>query len=180
MSSEFLAAACRLPVNPRCGNNGLFFILSAMIKSLCSILSALTLSLVFLLAGCAGMNDSYDPYYGGYGSRDPYYGNRPPPPPPAYGGYYNGYNGGYYSGQDRRERERLEEERVRLERERLRLEEERRRQDTYRPPPPPPSRPSQDRCPPGFSPSENKCSREERRRGCQDIRMPSGLGCVKR
>lgn len=178
-----MALGRRLPVNPRCGNNGLFFILSAMNKVIGSISSALTLSLVVFLSGCAGINDSYDPYYGGYGSNDPYYGNRPPPPPPPYGGYdngYNGYNGGYYSGQDRRERERLEDERRRLERERIRLEDERRRQDTYRPPPPPPPRPDQDRCPPGFSPSENKCSREERRRGCQDIRMPSGLGCVKR
>lgn len=42
-----------------------------------------------------------------------------------------------------------------------------------------PSR-SQDRCPPGFSPSEQKCSQNERRRGCKDIRLPSGLGCVNR
>jgi hypothetical protein len=40
--------------------------------------------------------------------------------------------------------------------------------------------PSQDRCPPGFQPSEQKCSPEERRRGCKDIRTPSGLGCVNR
>ena len=35
-------------------------------------------------------------------------------------------------------------------------------------------------CPAGFSPSEQRCSPEERRRGCKDIRMDSGLGCVKR
>lgn len=133
------------------------------------------------LVGCAGLNEPYDPYYGSA--------------PPAYGRPYGG--GGYYGGdpyygsgptygssyQDRRERERLEEERRRLERERERLERERERQDAYRPPPPPPQyRPpaSQDRCPAGFSPSENKCSSEERKRGCKDIRMPSGLGCVKR
>ncbi len=40
--------------------------------------------------------------------------------------------------------------------------------------------PAQDRCPPGFQPSEQKCSPAERQRGCKDVRLPSGLGCVKR
>jgi hypothetical protein len=40
--------------------------------------------------------------------------------------------------------------------------------------------PMQERCPAGFQPSEQKCSPDERRRGCKDIRLPSGLGCVKR
>lgn len=35
-------------------------------------------------------------------------------------------------------------------------------------------------CPPGFSPSERKCTNDERRRGCRDIRLPNGLGCVSR
>lgn len=35
-------------------------------------------------------------------------------------------------------------------------------------------------CPPGFQPSEQKCSPEERRRGCKDMRLPGGLGCVRR
>lgn len=35
-------------------------------------------------------------------------------------------------------------------------------------------------CPPGFSPSEQKCSNDERRRGCKDMRLPGGLGCVRR
>lgn len=39
---------------------------------------------------------------------------------------------------------------------------------------------SRDECPPGFRPSEQKCSPEERRRGCKDMRLPSGLGCVRR
>jgi hypothetical protein len=129
------------------------------------------------LGGCAQLNDPYDPYYGSQ-----------PPPRPYGGGYYGGdpyYGSGpYYGGSpysDRRERERLEEERRRLERERERLERERERQDSYRPPPPPARPPaSYDRCPAGFTPSEDKCSREERKRGCKDIRMPSGLGCVKR
>ena len=140
-----------------------------------NLLIVLVASMTFV--GCAGLNDPYDPYYGsgsggpygggGYG-RDPYYG----------GGYYGGT-----SYQDRRERERLEEERRRLERERERLEREREQQDYYRPPPPPPQQrpPAQyERCPAGFTPSENKCSKEERKHGCKDIRMSSGLGCVKR
>jgi hypothetical protein len=40
--------------------------------------------------------------------------------------------------------------------------------------------PSQDRCPAGFEPSEQKCSPRERQNGCKDVRLPSGLGCVKR
>jgi hypothetical protein len=35
-------------------------------------------------------------------------------------------------------------------------------------------------CPSGFRPSEQKCSPAERLRGCKDMRLPSGLGCVKR
>lgn len=35
-------------------------------------------------------------------------------------------------------------------------------------------------CPPGFRPSEQKCSQAERSRGCKDMRLPGGLGCVKR
>lgn len=126
---------------------------------------------VLLPSGCAGLNDGYPG--GGY------YGGGP-------SGYYGG--GPYYgdSWQDRRERERLRDERERLERERERLERERNRQPVYVPPsyqPPvisqrPP--PQQDRCPAGFSPSEQKCSPAERRRGCKDIRLPSGLGCVNR
>jgi hypothetical protein len=38
----------------------------------------------------------------------------------------------------------------------------------------------QETCPSGFRPSEQKCSPEERRRGCKDMRLPNGLGCVKR
>ena len=133
---------------------------------------------VSVFAGCAPLNDPYDPYYG-----------NPPPPQPYGGGYYGGgpyygpgpYYGGGSSYSDRRERARLEEERRRLERERQRLEREREQQNTYRPLPPAPRPPVQyERCPAGFSPSEIKCSKEERKHGCQDIRMPSGLGCVRR
>jgi hypothetical protein len=140
----------------------------------------LSITAVVVIQGCANLDAPYDPYYG----------NQPPSGSYGNGGYYGG--GPYYgsgpnyggsSYYDRRERERLEEERRRLERERERLERERDRQNSYRPPPPPPApRPpaSYDRCPAGFSPSENKCSKEERKRGCKDIRMPSGLGCVHR
>jgi hypothetical protein len=108
-------------------------------------------------------------YGGGYGNNG--YGN---------GGYNNGYNQGYY---DRQERDNLERERRRIEDERRRLEEERNR-PVYAPPAPPPppvhvQRPPE-RCPSGFSPSENKCSQQERRRGCRDMRLPGGLGCVSR
>lgn len=44
----------------------------------------------------------------------------------------------------------------------------------------PSSSSSRETCPPGFRPSEQKCSPEERRRGCKDMRLPGGLGCVKR
>ena len=146
-------------------------------KHLLGRVLVLSVVAVSALSGCGPLNDPYDPYYG----------NQPPARPYG-GGYYGGdpyYGSGpYYGGSssyDRRERERLEEERRRLERERERLERERDRQDSYRPPPPPPRPPAQyDRCPAGFSPSEDKCSKEERKRGCKDIRMPSGLGCVKR
>jgi hypothetical protein len=69
-----------------------------------------------------------------------------------------------------RERDELERERVELERQRLELERQRQQQTAVQ----------REQCPPGFRPSENKCSSEERRRGCKDIRLPNGLGCVKR
>ncbi len=33
-------------------------------------------------------------------------------------------------------------------------------------------------CPSGFTRSERSCSKEERRRGCRDIRQNDGTGCV--
>ena len=39
---------------------------------------------------------------------------------------------------------------------------------------------AQERCPAGFQPSEQRCSPQERARGCKDIRLPNGLGCVSR
>jgi hypothetical protein len=139
------------------------------------VVSLVSISIVMgAVSGCAPLNDPYGAPYGG--------GYAPPPPPPAPyygGGYYGGP--GYYGNNvpyDRRERRELERERQRLEEERIRLERERQR-EKY-PAPPPVARPTQDRCPAGFRPSENKCSNEERRRGCRDMRLPSGLGCVSR
>ena len=94
------------------------------------------------------------------------------------------YNDPYYDPYDY-ERDRIESERRDLDRERRRVEDERRRLEEERdrqsrnPVPRIPSR-ADDHCPSGFSPSEQKCSSEERRHGCQDIRLPSGLGCVRR
>ena len=136
------------------------------------------------VVGCANLNDPYSGGYGGgYGG-----GYNPPPPPPAYGGYYgspgyynnNPYGNGNYDSRERRE---LERERARLEEERRRLEKERDRPNYSYPQPttrPTYQRPVQESCPSGFSPSEQKCSPEERRRGCRDMRLPGGLGCVSR
>lgn len=113
---------------------------------------------------------------GGY--NDPYYGNN----------NGNGYANGFDPRNDRernrieRDRRRLDQERDQIENDRDRLARERNEQQRQqqwqqeqqaRPP-------RQESCPSGFSPSENKCSREERRRGCKDMRLPSGLGCVRR
>lgn len=110
--------------------------------------------------------------------------------PGSYGGGYGsgGYNDPYYD-YDRdeyyreRERDRIRDEQKDLDRERRKLDRERdelerQRERASRPPPPPP--PPVERCPSGFSPSERKCSKEERKRGCKDMRLPGGLGCVSR
>ena len=104
----------------------------------------------------------------------PYYGNSTSTPY----GYGNSSDSYYYN----RERERAEEERRELERERHRLEEERRRveEERRRPTPTPPPPPAREQCPSGLSPSERRCSDKERQRGCRDIRLPGGLGCVSR
>jgi hypothetical protein len=35
------------------------------------------------------------------------------------------------------------------------------------------------KCPSGFTPREQRCSNSERARGCKDMRLPNGQGCVK-
>ena len=112
--------------------------------------------------------------------------------PNSYGNGNSGFGGGYgdpYYRQrrdlddDRRETDRerrdIENERQRIEEDQRRLERERERSRQYSPPPSPPQR-REESCPSGFSPSENKCSSEDRRRGCRDMRLPGGLGCVSR
>ena len=150
-----------------------------------SIISCVALVLGFVLlvaSGCANLNDPYSGGGGGYGSNAPYYGGNGNGGGVGYGGYGNGGygNGGYDNGgynNNRREQQELERERERLENERERLERE--RENVYRPPAAPP-RQVFERCPAGFTPSEQKCTQDERRRGCRDMRLPGGLGCVDR
>jgi len=127
------------------------------------------LSVAVNLTGCADLNYPYGGGSGG-GYSDP---------------YYNGtrYDDQYYRDREiqraREQQRELDIERDKLDRERRELDAERSRNDARIPPPrvqPPPP----EHCPSGFSPSENKCSPDERRRGCRDIRLPSGLGCVSR
>lgn len=125
----------------------------------------LSFSLILFCAACNEYGNSWnDPY------REPYY-NDP---------YRDPYRSDYYRNQH--ERRELDRERDRVERERRDLERERERQNnSYRPPVyTQPQQPRVETCPSGFSPSENKCSAEERRRGCKDMRLPGGLGCVHR
>ena len=128
--------------------------------------TTITCLLALTLSACGPLNYPPSGSSGNYPNQYPY------------GNQYPYDQGGYDSSRDRRERRELEREREQLENERERLENERNQQHS-RPPPPPP-RPAPERCPSGFSPSEQKCSREERRRGCQDMRLPGGLGCVRR
>jgi hypothetical protein len=122
---------------------------------------------LFVVSSCAQPGDPY--YQGNSGYRDPYYNS-------------GGYNDDYYRNE--RDRDRLERDRRKVDSERRRLEDERRdlerERDANRYTPPPPPVVREERCPSGFSPSEQKCSREERQRGCKDMRLPGGLGCVRR
>lgn len=128
-----------------------------------------------VLSSCEpGAYGSYPNSRGGYS--DPYSG----------GSYGGGYGDDYDRRRDRdrtrqeqreldRERDRINAERDRLERER---EEDQRRHERGRRTFPSPR--IEEHCPSGYSPSEQKCSVEERRRGCKDMRLSGGLGCVRR
>jgi hypothetical protein len=131
-----------------------------------------------LIASCAPLNDGG---YGNYGyDRDDYYQNRRYQPSENYYRDRDRYRQRQEWDRIQEEQDKIEDERRRLDDERLRIERDRQRvQPSLAPPPAPPARP-EERCPRGFSPSEQKCSREERKRGCQDMRLPGGLGCVKR
>lgn len=85
--------------------------------------------------------------------------------------YDYGDRGRYGYDSSDEERRQLALERERLERERRNLESQRDESS---------SRALRDECPPGFQQSERKCTEQERRRGCQDVRTSGGLGCVKR
>ena len=142
--------------------------MSSLVKKAAALLP------LFLLSSCVGVNDPYpydtrhDSYYDDYSDRD-YWRERE-------------------REKDREERKRLEREREHLEHERRdadeeaarrrHREEERRREeqreDSRRKPP------VAESCPRGYTPSEKKCTPEERKRGCKDVRLDSGLGCVKR
>lgn len=127
------------------------------------------LALGIFISACGPLNNTG---YSSGSSYDPY---------PSYG--YGGYDRYDYERERMRDerrdlekdRNRLEKERRRLEEERLERERERQREQANRRPPE-----RRESCPAGFHPSEQKCSKEERRRGCQDMRMPGGLGCVRR
>jgi hypothetical protein len=110
---------------------------------------------------------------------------------------HGGYDHPYYGSDDysrHRERERMHEEHERLERERERLEQERRRveheeQELHRQQEhnrqqqaqhAPQQQPLQTHCPPGYVQSEQKCTDKERKHGCKDVRLNSGIGCVHR
>lgn len=139
-----------------------------------------SLLLISQLCSCVNGGLGRQPYPYGSNRYDPNTGSRYDPNY-GYGGRYS--RDDYRYERDRRERHRLEEERRRLERERDRFERDRyNRRPVSRPTynPPVARAPRRETCPPGFSPSERKCSTKERRRGCKDLRTPSGLGCVKR
>lgn len=75
---------------------------------------------------------------------------------------------------DFRERDRLEREEERLREERREIERERERLHQES------ARATEERCPPGFVPGNHRCSDDERRRGCKDMRMPGGTTCNSR
>ena len=139
-------------------------------KNLTSFRPYFILSVLFGLIFFAGCADMYNP---GYSS-----------PSSGYGGYNSPYDSGYDHRDDyyrqreldasRHERRELERERERAEQERERLAAERREASRNRPPPP------QEHCPSGYSPRERSCSPDERKHGCSDIRLSSGMGCVRR
>lgn len=127
------------------------------------------------LAGCDANDSSYsrpynEPYYRGSG-RDYDYERRRDEE------YRRDREREEYR-HDKREWERDRERRERGERERREREENDHRRHEERQAPPPPR--VEEHCPSGFQPSERKCSSDERRHGCKDVRLPGGLGCVRR
>ena len=68
----------------------------------------------------------------------------------------------------RRERRKLEQEREKLKEEREQLQDER-EQNIRRQP--------VESCPSGFHPGSHRCTAEDRKRGCKDMRMQGGTTC---
>jgi hypothetical protein len=87
-------------------------------------------------------------------------------------------SGGYYGQSDpyaESERREMERQRMKLDEQRMLLEQERLRiQEGI------PAKAVKESCPAGYQPSQNKCSEGERKKGCKDVRLPGGLGCVSR
>ena len=137
------------------------------------LLSATALGSLMLLVSCTEINEPYgsSPHYDSY--------DRP---------YYEDYHDHDWRDREREreweEQKRIEHERERLDRERRHLDEERREEDHRRHEEParptPRPQPKVESCPSGYTPSERKCTPDERKRGCKDVRLDSGLGCVKR
>jgi len=92
----------------------------------------------------------------------------------------NVYDRGPYYGDDpyraEREQRELERERLRLQDERERLESERRLNES-RGRFAPEKAPAAETCPQGFHPGTHRCSPEDRKRGCKDMKMPGGTTC---
>jgi hypothetical protein len=129
-----------------------------VLKSLAPL--ACAISLTSGLWGCVPIASTY------YDDSAPYYEDSP----------YPGHE--HRREHLNREREKLRDERRRIEQERRRLEEEQRRREEAATRPPEP--PRQTHCPAGYRPSEQKCTDKERKHGCKDVRLDSGLGCVHR
>ncbi len=139
--------------------------------------SASLVALGTLLIGCAELNSpgqypvSSPPYGYGYPPRSSYYDN--------YGDYRRERN------EIRRDQRELDDERRELDRQKFELLQQQKRLDQERQERRHQERREQerqhqeDRCPAGWHPSERKCTKKERNAGCQDMRRPSGLGCVR-
>lgn len=123
-----------------------------------------------LFIGCAELNTPgqyppSSPAYGyGYPPRSSYYDN--------YGDYRRERN------EIRRDQRELDEERRELDRQKFELLQQQKRLDQERHRQHERQR-QEERCPAGWHPSERKCTKKERNAGCQDMRIPSGLGCVR-
>ena len=136
----------------------------------CVVRSLLYIASIAVLTSCIGHENGsvsapgypYPYYYGGY-------------PPPGVGSDYYRHRHRYRHRQRQEDRERLREEREELRRDRREFEREKKRFEQEQKS----SSPAKDRCPPGFSPG-GRCTKQERKAGCKDMRSASGIPCIKR